>query len=281
MTECHVLDPALFALLDPLRPTLRALRCLRRQGRLLVNLLPTGADLLLDTDADPDAADRATLAAFAARHHVTRIAWRRSPGQAPETLVQLAPSRIAFAGRAVDVPPGAFLQAAPDTERAIVDAVLQAVPARPARPRIVELYAGLGTLTLPLATRARVRAYEGDAQAASALARATAGLPVDVQRRDLARDPVTAKDIGDADAVVLDPPYAGAGRQLAHIAASAARTVILVSCNPAALRREAATLRGAGFGLTGAIAIDQFLFSPRIESVSVFSREKKARGAAL
>jgi 23S rRNA (uracil1939-C5)-methyltransferase len=59
---------------------------------------------------------------------------------------------------------------------------------------------------------------------------------------------------------------------MAQIAASAIKTVIYVSCNPATLARDAKVLTGAGFRLESAVAIDQFLWSARVESVCVFRR---------
>jgi 23S rRNA (uracil1939-C5)-methyltransferase len=91
-------------------------------------------------------------------------------------------------------------------------------------------------------------------------------------RRDLARQPLSAKELSSFTAVVLDPPHAGAAAQIGQIAASTIRTVIYVSCNPATLGRDAMVLRDAGYGLTAATAIDQFLWSARLESVCVFRK---------
>ena len=277
MTECHVLDPALFMLLGPLRACLRSSRCLARTGSVVLNLLETGPDLLLRTDRAPDAADRTRLASFANTHNICRIAWQdERPGRRaiPETLARLTPSRMTFAAREVDIPPGAFLQAVPQAQAAITKVVIDALPSK---PRIVELYAGCGTLTFPMAEHGRVTAFEGDPASVQALARASGGTRIEVHRRDLARDPVNVSELRDATAIVLDPPYAGAGRQMDQIARAPAGTIIIVSCNPAALAREASVLNRAGFELCHAIAIDQFLFSEHVESVAVFRRESSRR----
>ncbi len=174
-------------------------------------------------------------------------------------------------------PPGAFLQASEAGEAAIIAAVLAGLPDKlTARTRIAELYAGCGTLSFALAPHARISAYEGDAATFGALQEAAsrAGLSgrVDAMRRDLARQPISAKELAPFAAVVLDPPHTGASAQIGQIAASSVRTVIYVSCNPATLGRDAQVLREAGYSLTAATAIDQFLWSVRLESVSVFRR---------
>ena len=275
LTACPVLHPALFALIAPLRALLGGLRLLRREGAVVANLLEGGADLLLRTDAEPGPADRAALVRFAEAHGVGRVAWARGDGPT-EALCLLRPPVAMLSGVAVRPPPGAFLQASAAGEAAIVAGVLGGLPARlSARARIVELYAGCGTLSFALASRARVLACEGDAEAAAALREAanTHGLAgrITVESRDLARRPLSAAGLAGCAAVVLDPPAAGAARQIAEIAAARPPVVIYVSCNPPALARDAAILRAAGYDVTAALPIDQFLWSARLESVVVFA----------
>jgi 23S rRNA (uracil1939-C5)-methyltransferase len=276
LLDCHVLHPTLMALLPALRRTLRSLTALRREADIVCNLLDSGPDLLLRTDAEPTAPDRARLAAFAHTNDVRRIAWARGNG-APETAVLTETPRIRFSGVDVTPPPGAFLQASVDGERAIVAAVLSGLPQKlPPRARIADLYSGCGTLSFALAMHARVAAYEGDAASMAALRGGanSAGLAgrIETQHRDLVRQPLSATELSTFAAVVLDPPHAGAPVQIGAIAASSIARVIYVSCNPATLSRDVAVLRAAGFALLSATPIDQFLWSARLESVCVFAR---------
>jgi 23S rRNA (uracil1939-C5)-methyltransferase len=153
--------------------------------------------------------------------------------------------------------------------------VLRGMPAkRNSRTRVAELYAGCGTLTFTLADVFRVAAFEGDAASVDALRQAInqsgAAGRIEALRRDLARQPLSAKELGAFAAVVLDPPRGGAPAQIAQIAAAAVPTVVYVSCNPATLSRDARVLHGSGYTLAAVTAIDQFLWSARLESVSVF-----------
>jgi 23S rRNA (uracil1939-C5)-methyltransferase len=95
---------------------------------------------------------------------------------------------------------------------------------------------------------------------------------VEVRHRDLARQPLLPADLAGSAAVVLDPPHAGATAQMPAIAAAKCRRVIYVSCNPAALGRDARVLQAAGYRVLAATPIDQFLWSARLESVVVFGR---------
>ncbi len=276
LLDCHVLHPALTALLPPLRATLAGLAGVRREASVLANLLDTGPDLLLRGDGGLTTADRARLAGFARAHGVPRIAWAQGSG-VPEIACQDGPAHTVFGTVRVAPPPGAFLQASAPGEAALVAAVRAGVPAGlTRRARIADLYAGCGTFAFALAGHARVAAFEGDAGAAAALRAAAnaAGLAgrVETHTRDLARQPLSAAELSGFAAVVLDPPHAGASAQMPTLAASGVARIVYVSCNPAALARDATLLREAGYGLLAATPIDQFLWSARLESVAVFIR---------
>jgi 23S rRNA (uracil1939-C5)-methyltransferase len=272
LSTCLVLAPALVALFGPLRGVLGTLACLRRGGSAVLNLLDTGPDLLLRTDASPTPVDRAALAAFGIAHGIPRIAWAPGDGQA-EIVAQQGPARIGLGDVVVSPPPGAFLQATAEGEAAIRKAVLAGLLGRvPGRRRLVDLFAGIGTLTLPLARLAPVAAFEGSAPAVAALdaAARAAVLPVVATRRDLDRQPLLPPELREAAAVILDPPYAGAPAQMPPLARAGVPRIILVSCNPAALARDARTLHGAGYRLLAATPIDQFRWSGHLESVVTF-----------
>ncbi len=270
--DCLVLDPRLVALMAPLAAMLRGLQALRREGSAIVNLLDDGADILLRTDGALDAVGRSLLAGFAEAHHLPRIAWATRDGPM-EIAAQRGPARLHLSGVEVLAPPGAFLQAVPAGEAAIIQAVLAGLPEKlTARARVAELYAGLGTLSFPLAQRAAIASFEGDAAAAAALAAAAAraGLRITATRRDLARQPLSPAELAPFVAVVLDPPFAGAAEQMAAIARAKVKRVIAVSCNPVALARDARALSGAGYRVLAATPIDQFLWSAQLEAVVVF-----------
>lgn len=276
LSTCHVLDPALVALFEPLRALLRGLQCFRREGSAVLNLLDTGPDLLLRLDGAPGVQERAALAAFAAARGIPRIAGAGLKGGATETLAQLGSVGIAFAGVSVAPPPGAFLQATPQGEAAIVAAVLEGLPKLTGKARIAELHAGLGTLSFPLAERARVAAFEGAPEAVAALDAAArkAGGRVTATRRDLARQPLSLKELESFAALVLDPPFAGAAEQMPALARSALQRIIYVSCNPMALARDGKMLHAAGWRVAQATPIDQFLWSAQLEAVVVFERPR-------
>ena len=192
---------------------------------------------------------------------------------AGETLVMARQPHIQFGPATVPVPPGGFLQAAPPAEQAMVDLAVAAVKGA---KKIADLFCGAGTFTFPLATVAPVIAADGSAPGIAALKagfRTAKGIKtIEAEARDLFRRPMAPYDLRGCDAIVLDPPRAGALDQTRQIALSKAATVVYVSCNPVTFARDARLLLDAGFRLESVTPVDQFLWSAHVELVSVFRR---------
>ncbi|MBS1015281.1 class I SAM-dependent RNA methyltransferase [Acetobacter persici] len=278
LTTCPVLHPAIMDCLPALRQTFRSLEGLYRAGDVRINLLESGLDILLVTDGPLSTSDRTRLASLSAEHAIPRICWQRQGDQGlPETAAQTRTVHHTLAGSTVSPPTGAFFQATAESEALIQQAVLDALPKLNKRDVVIELYAGCGTLSFPLASRARVQAYEGYPPAATALKNASGGTRLEVSCRDLNRQPIMAKELAQAGCVVLDPPHTGARLQMKQIAMGKPRHLIYVSCNPAALTKDAAALHAAGYCLSSVTVIDQFLWSAEVEAVCGFRHESSRR----
>jgi 23S rRNA (uracil1939-C5)-methyltransferase len=274
LAECAVLHLKLFELIAPLRKALAGCTAIRREASVVVNLLDSGPDVLLRTDAELTANDRMQLVSFARSFDLPRLSWARA-NTPPEPVCILRPPVTSLSGIAIQPPPGAFLQATSSGEAAIIAAVLDGLPSkRTAKSRVVELFAGCGTISFALATQVRVLGLEGDEALVrachDAINRANLMGKVAVRHRDLARQPLQPRELAEFAAVVLDPPHAGAAAQMPAIAAARVPTVIYVSCDPFSLGRDAAVLHAAGYRLEKTMPIDQFLWSARVESVAVF-----------
>jgi 23S rRNA (uracil1939-C5)-methyltransferase len=192
---------------------------------------------------------------------------------AGETLVMERQPRVAFGPATVPLPPGGFLQAVPEAEDAMVT---RAVAAVKGAKKIADLFCGAGTFTFPLATVAPVLAADASAAGIAAL---KAGIgtgpgmkPITAEARDLFRRPLAPYDLRGCDAVVMDPPRAGALEQTAQVAGTKASVVVGVSCNPVTFARDARVLIDAGFRLERVTPVDQFLWSAHVELVGVFRR---------
>lgn len=270
--ECPVTDPRLVAALPALaRLAEPFLEHPKSAPTLHVTLTGTGLDIDVtgverkSGGLSADARMRAAMAAGEGDFARVTMAGEIVYG-ARQPLVKLGPAVVAL-------PPGSFLQAVPAAERAMVDfAVREAQGAS----RIADLYCGVGTFTFRLAEIGQVYAAEMSPLAIAALKAAigaTPGIkPITAEARDLVRRPVLSTELAKTDVVVIDPPRAGAAEQTAEIAKSKVAKVVGVSCNPQTFAKDARALVDAGFRLEKVLPVDQFVWSPHIELVGVFSR---------
>ncbi|MGR9433971.1 class I SAM-dependent RNA methyltransferase [Rhizobium leguminosarum] len=190
-----------------------------------------------------------------------------------EILVEPSKPMVEFGGVQVSPPPGSFTQATKPAEEAMAELVI--AHAGKAK-RIADLFAGSGTFSLRLARVGRVHAVEAEAKALAALdhaARNTQGLkPVTVEKRDLFRRPLMTQEFKPYDAVVFDPPRAGAEFQCQELARSAVKKIVAVSCNPLTLARDLAILVEGGYRITQVTPIDQFLWTSHVEVVATLEK---------
>lgn len=270
---CAVIDPVLAAALPPLRAALAGALQTGQRCDVSITTTLTGLDMLVIGEVDGT-----RLARLATGPDLARLSLAGTPTSVPILLVQHRAPAIRFGDTLVHPPANAFLQATPDGEAAIVGAVESGVgKAR----QIADLYAGCGTIALRLAARAQVIAIDSAADSIAALDQAArrGGLGPRVRTgvRDLTRRPLVEDELRDLDAVVFDPPREGARAQAEALARSAVPRVVAVSCNPVSFARDAQVLREGGYALESVTPIDQFLWSPHVELVAVFTRPKARR----
>lgn len=264
---CLILDPALMAAIPALHEATALGASRKGEVAFAITLSDAGLELAATGGKDTDPALFEALAAFARRHDLARLGWNG------EVIAERRPPIQSFGRARVVPPPGAFLQATPQGEAALVSFAREAVAGS---ARIADLFSGCGTFALPLAETAEVHAVEGEAAMLTALDRGwrqAQGLHrVTTEARDLFRRPLLPDELGRFDAVVIDPPRAGAEAQVAQIAASGLARLVHISCNPVTFARDAAILTGAGFRLERLAVVDQFRFSAHVELAALFLR---------
>ena len=267
IAQCPAARPAVAGLIEPIRSLASTMDT--AIASILVTETETGLDLVMDParDAPLELNDRERLAQFANDHDLARIAWRGCVG--PEPVAQRRQPQVRFGRAAVSLPIGAFLQPSVAGQAAIL---AETEAALNGAGRIADLYAGCGALTFPLSSLAPTHAVEADSGMVAAMRRAASALPVTADARDLARNPLTAAELARFDAVVFDPPRAGAKAQAAALATSDVSRVVAVSCNPGTLARDLRTLVDGGYRLRSVQPIDQFPWSAHVEAVAVLQR---------
>lgn len=245
-----------------------------RMAREIGAFIGTGDVLFTATDTGIDVAVKPAkrvkperLVPLAQRLRLTRLALDG------EVIYQLTPPTLRMGRATVTLPVGSFLQATAAAEEALAGLVVAAVGKVRA---VADLFGGLGPFALRLAETAKVAAFDADKPAIAALAQAvrhTQGLKaVTATTRDLFRDPLAPVELAPFDAVVFDPPRAGAEAQSRELAASKVRTVVAVSCDPRTFARDASILIAGGYRLESVTPVDQFAWSPHVEVVGVFRR---------
>ena len=269
---CPISHPRLVAALPALRALARPfLEHPKSAPTLHVTLTRTGLDVDItgvEAKSGGLSADARVRAAMLAQE--ADFARVTMAGEA----IYVAREAIVTLGQAhVSLPPGAFLQATPQAEEAMARFALEAVSGA---ARIADLFCGVGTFTFRLAEVGTVLAADSAAPAIAALKSAAGRAPglksITAEARDLGKRPVLARELAKIDAVVFDPPRAGALEQAGEIARSKVGRVVGISCNPATFARDARVLVDAGFTLDRVLPVDQFLWSPHVELVGVFSR---------
>ena len=265
--ECHVAHPGLLAALPAIREAARIGASRKGEIRATVTLTEAGPDFAFEGGKALEGQALAAAAALVGAHSLARLSWNG------ETLATRAAPSVSFGEARVIPPPGGFLQATKEGEATLLAAVREAVGG--AR-RIADLFSGCGTFALPLAATEAVHAVEGDAALIAALeagARAAQGLkPVTAEVRDLFRRPLIGAELKTFDAVVIDPPRAGAAAQSEALAAAGPPVIAAVSCNPATFARDARALIDGRYRLDWVLPVDQFRWSPHIELAAKFTR---------
>lgn len=269
MAQCHILEPALFDLVAPLRALLA-----QWSGKLAADIQLTRVDQGVAIEIKGISAENLdqteALLDFARDQKLARLSV--DEGFGPEPVWEPEPATVMLGEVPVAFPHGAFLQPTLDGEAALIAAAREwCGDAR----TIADLFAGLGTFAFELADPAKVLAVEADraAHLACQLAARRAGKPVHSLHRDLFRDPLTADEISKFDCILLDPPRAGARNQVDLIAQSTASRIVYISCNPQSWARDARRLAEAGFRLVELRPVGQFRWSTHVELASLFVRD--------
>jgi 23S rRNA (uracil1939-C5)-methyltransferase len=271
LSDCAVLDPAVFGLITPLGALLKPYVGKRQTLRATITRASNGIDLLLEGINTDDPQLRQDVAFFAQDHQgICRIIGQERGYE--DILFQQDTPIMRFDGGVVALPCGAFTQATPQGEAALIQALRDWIEAPKA---IADLFSGVGSLSLALARHAKVDAFEASQPAVHALknARLAKGRHgIHAIHRDLFRRPLTVAELNKYETIVLDPPRAGAKAQCETLAEGNCGQLLYVSCNPNTFARDARILVDGGYSLESIQPVGQFLWSTHVELAAHFHR---------
>jgi tRNA/tmRNA/rRNA uracil-C5-methylase (TrmA/RlmC/RlmD family) len=235
-------------------------------------------------DVSVDSTGAVTTTRLDRRGHPTSSRVVRPGGDLPEEPSTRAERHAG--GRDWEVEGTGFWQVHPGAADALVAAVAQFAGVRPGET-VLDLYAGVGLFGGALAPAAgpegRVVCVESDEAACAAADANLADLP----QAEVWQGEVDAAGLGELlaelgrgpDVVVLDPPRAGAGPAVSRLlAATGARAVVYVACDPAALARDVAAFGEAGYRMAAIRGFDAFPMTAHVEVVALLVRGQFERG---
>lgn len=266
---------------DPLRGIIEKTRLFLKQsdlsfpkkegtGDIAFLSATSGLDMLLTLPFKPDLIWRENLADFAQKNGIIRVSWRQRVFDAPEPIVVIAKPFVRFANTEVFLPAEAFLQPSQEGQDILTQTVLNIVGNKP--KNVVDLFCGAGTFSLPLLCKKRkIKAFDNASASLKALSTASGGR-IETQERDLFRMPLWTDEFVGVDAVVIDPPRAGAQAQCFQLAQSDVPVIAYVSCFPKTFVRDANILIAGGYDLKDIQPIDQFVYSKHTELVACFKK---------
>ena len=235
-------------------------------------------------DVSVDSTGAVTTTRLDRRGHPTSSRVVRPGGDLPEEPSTRAERHAG--GRDWEVEGTGFWQVHPGAADALVAAVAEFAGVRPGET-VLDLYAGVGLFGGALAPAAgpegRVVCVESDEAACAAADANLADLP----QAEVWQGEVDAAGLGELlaelgrgpDVVVLDPPRAGAGPAVSRLlAATGARAVVYVACDPAALARDVAAFGEAGYRMAAIRGFDAFPMTAHVEVVALLVRGQFERG---
>ncbi len=269
---CPISEPRLAEAPHAALALARVLERSRKPLDLQITATDTGLDLDIRGHGAVDANTRLALVETAADLDLARLSLHG------EIVVERRMPIVTMGKAQVVPPPGSFLQATAAGEEILSSLVLDGCQG--AR-RVADLFAGCGPFTLRLAETREVHAVDGDNAALAALDKAARNTPgvrtVKTEVRDLFRRPLLPSELARFDAVVMDPPRAGAEAQARQLATADIPTVVSVSCDAGTFARDAALLVAGGYRLERVVPVDQFKYSAHLEIVGLFHAERSAK----
>jgi 23S rRNA (uracil1939-C5)-methyltransferase len=265
--SCPVLAPELVKATDIARDVVGQLSNTAQALNIQLTVSETGLDCTISGAGKLDLSARVGLSDCASYHDLARLSVD------DEMILERRAPILTFGAGKVVLPPRSFLQATTAGEEILSKIVLDGVSGA---NRTADLYCGIGPFSLRMAAHSSVLSFDSDATSIAALETAAHKVqgqkPVRAEVRDLTGNPLHASELDSFDAVVFDPPRAGAEMQAREIASSKVCRVIAVSCNAATFARDSSILIDGGYQLKKVTPVDQFRFAGHVEIVGVFER---------
>lgn len=265
--HCIAMEQALSKVLKPLRDTIYNILDHREKAQLFLTQADNGIDIFLEIQNKKELEQnkRKLLEEFAKANGIIRLTFRYR--KILDVIYEEQMPYIEFDKIRIEIDAYCFLQASKESDKILRDFVLQYATGS----KVVDLFCGRGTYTLPLSKNHSVHGYESDKNALTALGRAIEDTDRDItlHRRDLFSSPLQKSELEEFDYYVINPPRAGAEEQIKELSKLKKATICYISCNPETFARDAKILMDSGFVLKEVTPVDQFYWASHMELVAI------------
>ena len=269
MQQCEIMRPELFEQVAPLRKLLDGWPGKSLTAVIEMTLVDQGVDVHIKNLKVEGLAQTEALLDFARTQKLARLTVDQGFG--PETTWEPDPVTVSFGKLSVAFPVGAFLQPTMEGEKALMEAAAESMQGA---KLIADLFCGVGTFAAYLSEGRKVYAAEAsrDSIMSLKLAANARQMAIFTDHRDLFRKPLMPEELNRFEAILLDPPRAGAKEQIAQLAESNVAKICYISCNPVSWSRDAKRLTEGGYKLRKVWPVGQFRWSTHVELVSLFEK---------
>ncbi len=271
IAECLLLEDPINKLISPINKLIKSLKI--RIDMISITNSDTGIELLLYAQERSDLTTDLLITEFAKTNKVNRVAWQVK-AKAPASIIEFGPIQLQIGNIHVDLPINSFLQVSKESSSLMATIILKHLTKA---KRILELYCGCGSFTIPISNLGMITAIEGSSEALEALNKAAKRyqLAIKTIKQDLYQNPYSSSNINEYSQVVINPPRNGATPQIKEISkTTGVKKVILISCSLENFIRDARILLGSNFNLSDVYPIDQFRYSNHLEIIGIFERNQ-------
>ena len=280
MKSCPILSKNLGKMIGPLRALVSSLECRSRVPQIEVASGDENTALVFRHLETLSRTDQAALIGFGKKHNL----WIYTQGRGYESVHRIYPEAqldldfLTYSNREFDLEfdfaPFDFVQVNHEVNSALVSDVVSGLGIR-SEDRIIDLFCGLGNITLPLARRCS--SVCGIELSTTSVDRARHNakkneLQVDFFAGNLYESPVKEllpKPLRNPNKLVIDPPRLGIGQKIVENIGGVER-IVYISCSPASFSKDAAEIISQGFTLESVGIYDMFPQTSHIETMGIF-----------
>lgn len=260
--KCPILIPELSNIIANIKKLLTAVLNDKEKASIGMTMANNGIDLLIESN-NIDNSKFSILMDFA-KKYTTRL--QITSKNIITTIFEKETPYVIFGKHKINVNTKIFLQATIESDSILSNIVRANIEPNSA---VVDLFCGLGTLSLPLTGVCLIDGFESTKEAIEILQKQN--IPnTKFYNRDLYNKPLSEQELNKYQYAILNPPRSGAKKQCEKLMESNVKNIIYVSCNPETFARDAKILQKR-YKLREVIPLDQFYYSPHIEVVGIFN----------